>query len=83
MAGLGILFFDAYTCHLYGFHLNEVAGVTDDGGPIDWPTGERPIFTLVPIYVYGLGFWVAAEGIYSLRFGIGRRYRTRICRGTE
>jgi hypothetical protein len=42
--GLAIFFWDAWTSHQYGFHMNEVAGITEDG-PIDWPTGERPTFT--------------------------------------
>jgi hypothetical protein len=81
--GLAVFAFDAYTSWRYGFHMNEVAGVTDDGDPIDWPTGERPAFTLIPLFVYGLGFWLAGAGVYSIRSCVGRGYRGRICRGTE
>ena len=51
--GLAIFFWDAWTSHQYGFHMNEVAGITEDGGPIDWPTGERPTFTAdFPVRLY-------------------------------
>jgi hypothetical protein len=81
--GLVIFLFDAYTSSRYGFHMNEVAGLADNGEPIDWATGERPTFTLIPIFVYALGFWLAAAGVFSLRFRVGRCYHARICRGTE
>ena len=81
--GLVIFVFDAYTSWRYGFHMNEVAGITDEGDPIDWPTGERPAFTLVLPFGHSLGFWLAGAGAYALRFGVGRGYHGRICRGTE
>ncbi|MDB6068052.1 MAG: hypothetical protein JWR26_4260 [Pedosphaera sp.] len=83
LVGLGILVSDAYTSHRYGFHLNEVAAITDDGLPIDWPTGERPAFTMIPLFVYGLGFLLAAAGVFSLQFGNYGCYHGRICCGTE
>jgi len=82
-AGLAIFVFDAYTSYRYGFHMNEVAGVTDHGEPIDWPTGERPTFTLVPLSVYALLFGLAAVGAFLLRRVVGSSYRGRIFRGTE
>ena len=81
--GLVIFFFDAYTSHRYGFHMNEVAGLTDAGDPIDWPTGEAPKWTLIPIFVYALGFWLAAAGVFWLRSRLGRAHHGRTCRGTE
>jgi hypothetical protein len=47
--GLAIFVFDAYFICRHGFDMNEVAFVSDDGGAVvDWPTGERAAFTLVP-----------------------------------
>jgi hypothetical protein len=80
--GLAILVFDAYTSCRYGFHMNEVAGITDDGVPIDWPTGERPTFTLIPLSGYALFFGLAAVGVFSLWRVVGCAYHGRICRGT-
>ena len=79
--GLAIFGFDAYTSHRYGVHMNEVAGITGEGDPIDWPSGERPTFTLIPVPVYALGFELAAVGVLSLRQVIGRAYHGRICPG--
>src|SRR5580765_3300825 len=81
--GMAILVFDTYTSHRFGFHVNEVAGVTDDGQPIDWPTGERPTFTLIPIPVYAFAFCLAAGAVFSLRFYVPRIYSGRMSRGTE
>jgi hypothetical protein len=81
--GLAVFAFDAYTSQRYGFHVNEVAGITDDGGPIDWPTGERPTFTLIPLVVYAFGFLSAGAGVYAVRSRVGQGYHGRIYRGTE
>lgn len=81
--GLAVFVYDAYTSHRFGVHLNEVAGVTDEGIPIEWPTGERPTFTLIPVYIHALACWPAAAGVFSLRFRVGNAYQGRICRGTE
>lgn len=80
---LAIFLSDAYTSHRYGFHVNEVVGIADSGEPIDWPTGERPMFLRIPILVYALGFCVLSTGAFSLRSRIGQSYHGRICRGTE
>ena len=82
-AGLVIFFWDAWTSHQYGFQMSEVAGITEDGGPVDWPTGERPTFTLIPIFVYALAFLLPAAGANALRISVGRGNPGRICRGTE
>jgi hypothetical protein len=82
-AGLALFFWDAWTSHQYGVHMNEVAGITADGGPVDWPTGERPTFTLIPLFVYALVFLLPAAGANALRISVGRGNPGRICRGTE
>jgi len=33
--GLAIFLCDAYVSYRYGFGINDVAGMTEDGGPID------------------------------------------------
>jgi len=82
-AGLAIFFCDAYVSYRCGFGINDVAGMTDDGGPIDWPTGERPAWTFIPAFVYSFGFWLAAAVVFSLWPEVGRGYHGRIRRGTE
>lgn len=81
--GVAILVSDAYMSHRYGFHMNEVVGFTEAGEPIDWPTGDRPVFALIPIRFYALGFCFAVAGIFLMGFRAGRSYRGRIFQGTE
>jgi hypothetical protein len=81
--GLAIVVYDAYVIVRYGFDINDVAGMTDDGGPIDWPTGERPAFASVPAFVYGFVFWLAAAVVFALWPEVGKPYTGRIRRGTE
>ena len=83
VVGLAIFFWDAWTSHQYGVHMNEVAGITADGAPVDWPTGERTTFTLIPLFVYALVFLLPAAGVNALRISVGRGNPGRICRGTE
>jgi len=80
--GLAIVVYDVCIIFQFGFDINDVAGITDDG-PVDWPTGERPAFALVPAFVYGFAFWLAAAAVLSLWPEVGRPYTGRICRGTE
>ncbi len=81
--GLAIFLCDSYMYYRYGFGINDVVGMTEDGGPIDWPTGERPDFTFIPAFVYALGFWLAAAVGFSLWPEVGKGHRGRIRRGTE
>ncbi len=81
--GLAIFLYDASVIFRYGFDINDVVGMTDDGGPIDWPTGERPAFTFIPAFVYSFGLWLAAAVVFSLWPEVGRRHHGRIYRGTE
>lgn len=83
-AGMGIFIFDGYTAHRYGFHLNEVAGITDAGDVIDWPTGERPLLMRIPVSSYGFAFCAFATGIFWFRSRMGRDSGSRrVLRGTE
>jgi hypothetical protein len=84
--GVGIFIFDGCTSHRYGFHLNEVAGVTDTGDPIDWPTGERPRLMMIPVFIYGIAFCILALGIFLLRSSVGQsrcNSSGRVLRGAE
>jgi hypothetical protein len=82
-AGLVMLLCDLDTLLRYGVHSNEAASITEEGYVIAWPTGEVPWFAQISIRAYVLFFWLAAAVVYSLRFGIGRRYHGRMCRGAE
>ena len=55
LIGVAILLYDAYFFHRYGVDVNEVAAVVD-GGIADWPTGERPAFTYLLAFYYGVAF---------------------------
>jgi len=46
--------------------MSEVAGITINGDPIDWPTGEKPTFTLILPFVYALCSWLVAAGVYCV-----------------
>jgi hypothetical protein len=81
--GLTIFLCDAYVIFRYGFDINDVVGITGDGGPIDWPTGERPALTFIPAFVYSFGFWLAAAVVFSLWPEVGRHSHVRSYRGTE
>ena len=80
--GLVILGYDALFLLTCGFDVNEVAGVSD-GYIIDWPTGERPVWAMVPAYVYSLGFCLIALATFVIRKRLRRTYSGRIWRGAE
>ena len=50
--------YDAYFVHRYGVDYNEVAGVDEQWGFLDWETGRIPAYTRYPAWAYGLGRWV-------------------------
>jgi hypothetical protein len=81
--GLAILADDLHTFYRCGFHSNEVAGITEEGGPIDWPTGEIPWFAQVSAGSWVSIFWLSGAGAFSLRFFVRTPYHGLILRGTE
>jgi hypothetical protein len=81
--GLLLLAADIGTIRRYGCDLNDVACIDPRWGPVDWPTGERPTYALVPAFVYAFGFWLAAALLYAPWPEGGKNYRGRILRGTE
>lgn len=81
--GLMIFVWDALTYRRYGFRMNEVAGITESGDPIDWPTGEVPLLFQVPIWIYAVGFWVSAAVAFALNAAVRKPYFGRVWRGAE
>jgi 4-amino-4-deoxy-L-arabinose transferase-like glycosyltransferase len=80
LVGLWILVYDFWFICRYGFDYNDVLGVIDDG-PIDYPTGERPNWTIIPLFAYSLLFWLPALAILIIR--PSPPYRGRIHFGAE
>lgn len=80
--GLLILAYDILFFLGAGFDANEVAGISD-GQIIDWPTGERPVWAMVPVYVYSIGFCLAALAVFSIRKRVGITYLGVTSRGAE
>jgi hypothetical protein len=80
--GAVILAYDVFFIVSYGCDANDVAGVTNDGFIIDWPTGERPVWAQVPAFTYSFGFWLLAAAVFAVWRGMGRVYAGRIWRGT-
>ena len=81
--GLLVLFADLEAILRWGCDINEVAAIDPHWGPIDWPTGERPSWALVPAFIYSFGFWLVAALLYVRLPETGRPYRGRVLRGTE
>ena len=46
--------YDAYFLHRYGVDYNEVAGVDEQWGFLDWETGKIPAYTRYPAWAYGI-----------------------------
>ena len=44
--------------------MSEVAGITINGDPIDWATGEKPAFVLILPFLYALCYWLVGAGVY-------------------
>jgi hypothetical protein len=53
-----IITYDAYFIHRYGLDYNEVAGVDDQWGLLDWETGKIPAHARRPAWTYGLSVWL-------------------------
>jgi hypothetical protein len=83
LLGLYVLLEDVHAILRYGCDINDVAAIDPRWGPVDWPTGERPTYAMVPAFVYALGFWVAGALLFVPWPEGRRRYPGRILRGTE
>lgn len=83
LSGLLLFADDVYTLLRYGCDINDMAAFDPQWGPIDWPTGERPGFAMVPMYIYVCGFWLLGALLLMPWRKIGRPYCGRMCRGTE
>ena len=57
--GTTILFYDAYFFLRYDADVNDIAAVVNSG-IADWPTGERPLYTFIPAWFYGVVFILIA-----------------------
>lgn len=79
--GAAILGFDVLFRCAYGCDVTDVAGVSQ-GFIIDWPTGERPTWAMVPAYTYSFGFWLLALAAFIFHSRVGRD-QARIARYTE
>ena len=67
----------------HGFDFNDVAGLTDQDGPIDWPTGERPTLTYFPAFTFAGIFWLPAVATYVWQRRVGKSLAVLIRGGTE
>ena len=59
LLGGAILLYDFHFSHCYGEDVNDVA-VVQQGKTFDWPTGERPLYTVFPAWFYGVAFILIA-----------------------
>lgn len=80
--GLVILGYDALFYFQYGCDATDVAGASN-GDIVDWPTGERPAWALVPAFTYSIGFFLLASVAFGIRRQLGRYYLGRVWRGAE
>ena len=85
LLGLGVALFsyDALVLIKCGFDINDVYGITNNGGPIDWPTGLRPSWTFIPAFVYALLLLLAGVLAFVPWPESLRSERSRVWRGTE
>ena len=81
-AGLVLFGYDLFFILTADCDLNDVAGVSD-GCIIDWPTGERPLWAMVPAYTYAVALILLASGVLALRRQVGITYSGRTWRGVE
>jgi hypothetical protein len=82
-AGLLLLLADADAVRHWGCHINDVATIDSQWGPIAWPTGEQPDWARIPVFAYTLAFWTTAALLLAPWPKWPSPYRARICRGTE
>ena len=83
IAGLLVVLEDLDAILRWGCVINDVAAIDPHWGSIDWATGERPSWALVPAFVYSFGFWLVAVLLFVPWPERGRPYRGRVIRGTE
>jgi hypothetical protein len=67
----------------HGFDYNDVMSLTEDGGAVDWTTGERPFYAQLPACAYSLPFFLMCFASWFTSRRVGMGYHGRICRGTE
>lgn len=65
--GAWILFYDAWFFYRFDMDANEVLG-TDGNVTIDWTTGERPNYALLPAWIYGNAFVLIAAVLLIIVF---------------
>jgi hypothetical protein len=73
--GMAILLYDFHFSHCYGEDVNDVA-VVQQGKTFDWPTGERPLYTVFPAWFYGVAFVLIATVFLILRLFLPNRVKT-------
>jgi 4-amino-4-deoxy-L-arabinose transferase-like glycosyltransferase len=76
LVGLWVFVYDVWFICRYGFDYNDVLSVINEG-PIDYPTGERPNWTIIPLFAYSLLFWLPALAILIFRPNPPHRGRIR------
>ena len=79
---LALLAYDGLFLLSWGFDVTDIAGISE-GYVIDWPTGERPPWAMVPAYAYAFALLSLAWGTFLVRRRIGLSYSCRIWRGSE
>jgi hypothetical protein len=80
--GLAALVYDLFLIAATGYDMTDVAGVID-GYAIEWPTGERPPWTLLPAYAYALALLLLAGLLLYGRRRIRASSPSRVLRGAE
>ncbi len=78
--GLWISGYDLWFIRHFGFDYNDVI-YTGGEDFADWPTGERPLWADLPLYLFVIPIFIA--GSLILRSHLKPRYRWNIRLGTE
>ncbi len=80
-AALFLLVADLFVRAATGWDMTDVAGVVD-GCAVDWPTGERPVWALVPAFSYSAPLLLMGATVIAFTRKIGLRSIERTSRGT-
>lgn len=83
LVGAGIILYDAHVLLRYGFDVNDVYVILDNGDSADWPTGLRPLWAYIPAFVYGLGLCLCAAVVLCLNPELKQTAMRRSLRGAE